>query len=138
MKHSSLLDETVCRILSEYRRIAVVGLSDKPWRDSYSVAGYLLRQGYEIIPVNPEINEVLGRKAFPDLPSVPHPVEVVNVFRRLEHIPGIVEGAVEVGAKALWTQYGLSDAISGDRARRAGLLVVMDRCIMVEHRRHFR
>lgn len=135
-KHLSPEDDAACRIIREFKRIAIVGLSDKPWRPSYRVASYLLRQGYEVIPVNPELKEVLGKKAFPDLISAPGPVEVVDIFRRAEHIPALVEGAITIGARAVWMQSGLSDPVSAGRARRAGLLVVMDRCMMVEHQLH--
>ena len=100
------------------------------------IASYLLAQGFEVIPVNPELKEVLGRESFPDLASAPGPVEVVDIFRRAEHIPVIVEEAIWIGAKAVWMQSGLSDPASAGRASRAGILVVMNRCIMVEHSLH--
>ncbi len=137
MKHLDSMDETICEILSTSNRIAVVGISDKPWRDSHRVASYLLSQGYEIIPVNPNVPEVFGIRSFPDLVSVTSPAEVVNVFRRVEHISEIVDQTLLIGAKAIWTQLGLVDDRSAERARRAGLLVVMNRCIMVEHSLHF-
>ena len=137
MKHRDSMDETICNILTALNRIAVVGLSDKPWRDSHRVASYLLNHGYEIIPVNPGITEVLGMTSYPDLMSLPEPADVVNVFRRVEQIPQIVDQALLTGAKAIWTQYGLMDEPSAERARRAGLSVVMNRCIMVEHSLHF-
>jgi predicted CoA-binding protein len=130
------MDDTICRILREYKRIGVIGLSNKPWRPSNRVARYLIDHGYEVIPVNPELSEVLGMQSYPNLGSAPGPVEVVDIFRRAEHIPSIVDEAVEIGAKAVWMQSGLIDEGSAERARRAGLLVVMDRCIMVEHRLH--
>ena len=137
MKHRAPLDETVCTILGSYHRIAVVGLSDKPWRDSYAVAKYLVDHGYEIIPVNPEIHQVFALRSYPDLLSAPRPVEVVNIFRRTEYIPEIVDQAIQVGAKAVWMQYALVEQASAERARKANLLVVMDRCIRVEHNLHF-
>jgi predicted CoA-binding protein len=136
MKHDDALDETICSILMNYSKIAVVGLSGQTWRDSYRVARYMIGAGYQIDPVNPTASEVLGLKCYPDLAAVPVPIEVVNVFRRIEHVPGIVDEAIRAGAKAVWTQLGLYDAQGAERARKAGLLVVMDRCIMVEHRRH--
>jgi predicted CoA-binding protein len=135
-KHRSSEDDAACLIIREFNRIAVVGLSGKPWRPSYRVASYLLRQGYDVIPVNPELMEVLGREAFPDLVSAPGPVEVVDIFRRAEHIPAIVEEAIRIGARAVWMQSGLSDPASAERARGAGLLVVMGRCMMAEHQLH--
>ena len=137
MKHKTSLDETVCAILSGHDRIAVVGLSEKPWRDSHRVAAYLAEQGYEILPINPEVPEVLGLRSYPDLLSTPRPIEIINVFRRKEHIAEIVAQAIQLQAKAVWTQYGLVDDASAEKARKAGLLVVMDRCIMVEHSLHF-
>ncbi len=137
MKHRDALDETICSILSTSNRIAIVGLSDKPWRDSHRVASYLLGQGYDIVPVNPYILDAMGIKSYPDLISVPGPIDLINVFRRIEHISQIVEQVLQVGAKAIWTQYGLTDESSAEKARRAGLRVVMNRCIMVEHSLHF-
>ncbi len=136
MKHSGKLDETICAILSQYKRIAVVGLSNSRWRDSNRVASYMLDQGYVIYPVNPRISEWRGLPSYRDLASVPAPVEIVNIFRRTEHIPGIVEQAIAVGASAVWMQKGLEDEQSAERARNAGLMVVMDRCLMAEHSRH--
>lgn len=136
MKHSNALDETICAILMNYNRIAVVGLSDRTWRDSYRVARYMIDGGYSIVPVNPAVSEVFGLQSYPDLASVPGPVQVVNIFRRIEHVPGVVDEAIRAGARAVWMQLGLADEQAAERARKAGLLVVMDRCIMVEHRRH--
>lgn len=136
MKHRTALDETICSILMNYNRIAVVGLSDRSWRDSYRVSRYMLDGGYEIVPVNPEVTEVFGRKSHKSLLSVPGPIEVVSIFRRVEFIPAIVDEAIQAGAKAIWMQLGLADRQSAERAQKAGIKVVMDRCIMVEHRRH--
>jgi len=129
------IERTIRDVLGSFRRIAVVGVSDKPWRPSYRIARYLLEQGYEVLPVNPGLKEFLGRRCYPDLAAAPGPVEVVDIFRRPEHIPGIVEAAIAAGARAVWMQSGLRDDSSAARARQAGLRVVMDRCIMVEHRR---
>ncbi len=136
MNHSTPLDDTICMILREFKRIAVVGLSDKPWRDSNRVAAYLLRHGYAILPVNPEIDEVFGLKSYPDLAAAPRTVEVVDIFRGKEFIPAAVDQAIEIGAKAVWMQSGLEDEDSAERARKAGLSVVMNRCMAVEHSRH--
>ena len=116
------------------RRVAVVGLSSDAWRDSYGVSRYMQSQGYDITPVNPNEVEVLGVRAYPSLRDLPEPPEVVNVFRRPEFVSGVVDEAIEVGAKAIWLQLGVTDHEAAQRARDAGLLVVMDRCIMVEHR----
>jgi len=136
MKHRTPLDDTICTVLRQFNRIAVVGLSDKPWRDSNHVAGYLLQHGYTILPINPEISEAFGLGAYSDLLAAPRPVEVVDIFRRTEHVPAIIDQAIEVGAKAVWMQIGLVDEISAVRARKAGLLVVMNRCLAVEHSVH--
>jgi predicted CoA-binding protein len=122
-------------ILQSARTIAVVGLSGKRYRPSYGVAEYLQRSGYRIIPVNPEETEVLGEKSYPDLDSVPGPVDVVDIFRRSEFVPEIVEAAIRKGAKAVWMQEGVVHEEAANRARQAGLAVVMDRCILKDHRR---
>jgi uncharacterized protein len=124
-----------CAILHSARTIAVVGLSGKRYRPSYGVAEYLQRSGFRIIPVNPEETEVLGEKCYPDLDSVPGPVDVVDIFRRSEFVPEIVEAAIRKGAKAVWMQEGVIHEEAASRAREAGLTVVMDRCILKDHRR---
>jgi uncharacterized protein len=123
------------QILHSARTIAVVGLSGKRYRPSYGVAEYLQRSGYRIIPVNPEETEVLGEKCYPDLDSVPGPVDVVDIFRRSEFVPEIVEAAIRKGAKVVWMQEGVIHEEAASRAREAGLTVVMDRCILKDHRR---
>ncbi len=137
MNHRTPLDDTICMILREMNRIAVVGLSDRPSRDSYRISRYLLEQGYTILPVNPNISGVLGQESYGDLQAVPRPVEVVDIFRRTEFVPAIVDAAIRIGAKAVWMQVGIRDDASAERAGDAGLLVVMNRCIAVEHSRHF-
>ena len=125
----------IADILHSTRTIAVVGLSSKRYRPSYGVAEYLQRSGYRIIPVNPMETEVLGEKSYPDLDSVPEPVDLVDIFRRSEFVPAIVEAAIRKGAKAVWMQEGVIHEAAGQRARDAGLAVVMDRCILKDHRR---
>src|SRR5579875_1249416 len=125
-----------CEILYSARTIAVVGLSGKRYRPSYGVAEYLQRSGYRIIPVNPEETEVLGEKCYPDLDSVPVPVDVVDIFRRSEFVPEVVEAAIRKGAKAVWMQEGVIHEEAAERARQAGLMVVMDRYILKDHRRY--
>ena len=120
-------------ILSSSRVVAVVGLSSKPDRPSYRVASYLKEQGYKIIPVNPEEKEVLGGLCYPDLASVLEPVDVVDIFRRSEEVPPIVEEAIRIGAKAVWMQEGVINEEAAARAREAGLTVVMDRCMLKEY-----
>jgi predicted CoA-binding protein len=128
-------DAELRQLLERWTRVAVVGLSDKPDRPSYDVAAYLQRVGYEIVPVNPMIESWLGVAAVPTLADVPGPVEIVDVFRRPEHIPPVVDGAIAAGAKVLWLQLGIVNETAATRARAAGLVVVQDRCIAVEHRR---
>lgn len=128
-------DKTIRDILRESKTIAVVGLSDNPSRPSHGVAEYLKGQGYRIIPVNPSANEVLGEMSYPDLVSIPGQVDVVDVFRRPEHVPAIVDEAIKKGARSLWLQEGVSDPAAEEVARRAGLRVVSDTCMMHEHRR---
>lgn len=113
--------------------IAVVGLSSDPSRPSYGVARYMQRQGYRIIPINPNEQEVLGEQAYPSLQDVPVPVDVVDVFRRSEYVPAVVDEAIAIHAPALWLQYGVIHPQAAERARAAGMAVVMDRCIKVEH-----
>ncbi len=123
------------KILTEYRNIAVVGASPNPERASHRVARYLIEQGYRVTPVNPNATEVLGRTSYPDLSSVPDTVEVVDIFRRSEDVTPIVEEAIKIGAKAIWMQEGVINDEAATRARNAGLLVVMDRCMYKEHAR---
>lgn len=122
-------------ILKSSRVVAVVGLSSNPERPSYQVASYLKGQGYRIIPVNPRENRVLGEVAYPDLYSIPELVDVVDVFRRPEEIPAIVQQAIKIGAKAVWMQEGIVNEAAAAQAREAGLLVVMDKCMLKEHRK---
>jgi uncharacterized protein len=125
----------ISEILTSARTIAVVGLSGKRSRPSYGVAEYLKRVGYRIIPVNPQETEVLGEKCYPDLESIPEPVDIVDVFRRPEFVPEIVESAIRIGAKTVWLQEGVIHEEAAQRAESAGLKVVMDRCILKDHRR---
>ena len=123
---------TVDRILRYARRIAVVGLSPRPWRESHSVSARMQRWGFEIVPVNPFVDEVLGVKAYPSLADVPGVIDLVNVFRRDEHLVGVAGEAVEVGARGLWLQLGLESPGARAIALAAGLDYVEDRCIQVE------
>ncbi|HEY1206032.1 MAG: CoA-binding protein [Bryobacteraceae bacterium] len=126
---------TIAELLTSARTIAVVGLSSRRARPSYGVSEYMQSAGYRIVPVNPQESEVLGEKAYPDLDSVPVPVDIVDVFRRPEYVPEIVEAAIRIGAKAVWMQEGVVHEEAAERARAAGLTVVMDRCILKEHRK---
>jgi predicted CoA-binding protein len=125
--------DVAARILREYRRIAVVGISPRPERDSHRVAAYLQQAGYVIIPVNPGITSVLGERCWPSLDEVPVPIEVVDVFRRSELVGPVVDAAIRVGARAVWMQDGVVDETAAAKARDAGLLVVMDRCMLRDH-----
>lgn len=127
--------KTIEHILSECKTIAVVGLSSNPIRPSYGVSRYMQQHGYRIIPVNPNETEVLGEKAYATLRDVPEPVELVDIFRRSEDAGAIVDEAIALGAKAVWLQEGVIDEAAAQRALDAGLLVVMDRCILKEHMR---
>jgi predicted CoA-binding protein len=130
-------DETIRHILTTAKTIASVGLSANPSKASHGIAQYLQNRGYELIPVNPGAEEILGVKAYPDLDSIPKPVDVVQVFRPSEDVPPIVEAAIRIGAKAVWMQAGISNEDAAETARRAGLLVVMDHCMRNEHIRLF-
>jgi predicted CoA-binding protein len=125
-------------VLRESRTIAVVGLSSRRMRPSYGVSQYMQSAGYRIIPVNPNETEVLGEKAYARLEDVPEPVDIVDVFRRSEYVPEIVESAIRIGAKTIWLQEGVNHEQAVQRAREAGLNVVVDRCILKEHRRYMR
>ena len=124
-------------VLRRYRRVAMVGLSADPSRPSYRVAVHLLAYGYEVIPVNPTVSEVLGQRAYASLAEVPGPIEIVDVFRRPEALGGVADEAIAVGAKVLWFQLGLRDEAAAERARAAGLIVIQDRCLKMEHCRWF-
>ena len=128
-------DAVIADILKSARVIAVVGLSSHRGRPSYQVSAYMQAAGYRIIPVNPNESEVLGQKAYANLEDVPEPIDVVNVFRRSELVPPVVESAIRVGAKTVWMQEEVIHEEAAQRAREAGLRVVMDRCILKEHMR---
>jgi predicted CoA-binding protein len=125
---------TIKEILEIYKNIAVVGISSQTWRPSYSVSRYMQTVGYRIIPVNPNETEVLGEKAYASLDDVPGPIEIVDIFRRPEFVPDVVEAAIRRKARVIWMQLGVVNEAAAARARAAGLEVVMDRCILVEHR----
>jgi len=122
-------------ILRSCHTIAVVGLSGRRFRPSYGVAEYMQKAGYRIIPVNPHESQILGEKCYPDLESIPDSVEIVNIFRRPEFVPQIVEAAIRKDAKAVWMQEGVVHEEAARRAESAGLAVIMDRCILKDHRR---
>ena len=128
---------TLRRILKQGKTIAVVGLSANWWRPSYFAAKYMQEHGYRIIPVNPQYREVLGEKCYANLRDIPEPVDVVDCFRRSEDIGPIADEAIAIGAKVLWLQLGVINHEAAEKARKAGLDVVMDRCVKIEHARLF-
>ena len=125
------------RILERYRRIAMVGLSSNPFRPSHFAAVYLIAEGYDVIPVNPREPVILGRKSYPSLGTIPGSIEVVDIFREPAVVPPIVEEAIAIGARVVWMQLGVIHEAAAERARAAGLEVVMDRCMKIEHARFF-
>jgi len=122
-------------ILRSSKTIAVVGLSSNPFRPSHEVAAYLQAAGYKIIPVNPNESEVLGIKAFARLEDVPEPVDIVDVFRRSEEVPPVADAAIAIGAKVLWLQQDITNPGAAEKARAAGLAVIEDGCMLVEHKK---
>jgi hypothetical protein len=131
------MSDAIREILEHEKILAVVGLSSKPMRPSYGVSEYMQRHGYRIIPVNPHEESVLGEKGFTSLDAVTEPFDVVVVFRRPEFLPEVVDAAIRKGAKVVWMQEGVVHEQAAERARAAGLKVVMDRCILKEHAKRF-
>lgn len=128
-------DSEMKQLLHNTRTIAVVGLSEKPGRPSHHVAAYLQAAGFRVIPVNPSVLSILGQRCYPTLRDIPEPVDMVDVFRRSDAVPGIAQEAIAIGAKSLWLQEGVIHEQAAEEARAAGLQVVMDRCILKEHER---
>ena len=129
-------DDTIIKdILYSHRTIAVVGCSPKDYRDSNRIARLLIARGHQVIPVNPGHNQILDVTSYPDLLSIPTPVDMVDVFRRSEYVPDIADQAIKIGAKILWTQLGVWHEEAALKAQKAGLIVVMDRCPAIEYRR---
>ena len=127
--------DSIAEILKRCKTIAVVGLSSNPMRPSHEVSEYMQHAGYRIIPVNPNETQVLGEKSYPRLEDVPQGIDIVNVFRRAEEVPQVAESAIRVGAKVVWMQLGIENEGAAAKARAAGLAVVEDACILIEHRR---
>jgi predicted CoA-binding protein len=127
--------DPIGEILKRYKTIAVVGLSSNPMRPSHAVASYIQSAGYRIIPVNPNEREVLGEKAYARVEDVPEKIEIVDIFRRAEDVPPVVEGAIRAGARVVWMQLGIVNEDAGEKARAAGITVVMDACLLVEHKK---
>jgi predicted CoA-binding protein len=130
--------DPILEILKNYKNIAVVGLSSNRARPSHGVAQYIKSAGYRIIPVNPNEKEVLGEKSYARLEDVPEKIEIVDIFRRAEEVPAVVESAIRVGAKVAWMQLGIENAGAAEKARAAGLIAVEDACIYVEHKKRAR
>jgi predicted CoA-binding protein len=127
--------DSIADILKKYKAIAVVGLSSDPSRPSHGVASYLKSAGYRIIPVNPNEREVLGERSYARVEEVPEKIGIVDIFRRPEDVPPVVDGAIRAGAKVVWMQLGIENAAAGEKARAAGITVVMDACLLVEHKK---
>ncbi len=129
--------DEIGELLKRAHNIAVVGLSNSPFRASHGVAAYLQTQGYRIIPVNPTITDVLGESAYPSLLDVNEKIDLVDIFRRPEFVPGVVDQAIQLKVPAIWMQEGVIHQQAAEKARRAGIFVVMDHCILKEHRARF-
>lgn len=130
--------DPILELLQRAKTIAVVGLSCNPLRPSHGVSAYMQSQGYRIIPVNPQIEECLGEKAYPSLLEVPERIDIVNIFRRPEFVPEIVEQAIQLNVPAIWMQEDVIHETAAEKARNAGIFVVMDRCILKDHRARMR
>ena len=130
--------DSIHELLSRVKTIAVVGLSDSPLRPSHGVSAYMQSQGYRIIPVNPHITEALGENSYPSLANVPEKIDLVDVFRRPEYVDEIVQQAIQLKIPAIWLQEGVINERAAEKARQAGMFVVMDRCVLKEHRARFR
>lgn len=124
----------ITRLLKESKTIAVVGLSQSPIRPSYGVSAYMQMHGYRIVPVNPGVKEVLGERAYAALADVPEKIDIVNIFRRSELVPEVVDAAIPLKPQAIWMQEGVVHEAAAAKARKAGILVFMDRCILKEHK----
>ena len=135
---SSTESDRITDLLKTAKAIAVVGLTDSPLRPSYGVSHYMRSQGYRIIPVNPNITEWEGEKAYASLLDVPEKIDIVNIFRRPDAVPEVVEQAIQIKAPAIWMQEGVIHEAAAEKARQAGTFVVMDLCILKEHRRRSR
>ena len=130
--------DPILDLLKKYKTIAVVGLSSNPMRPSYGVTEYMQGEGYRVIPVNPNEREVLGEKSYAWLEEVQEKIEIVNIFRRAEEVAPVVDSAIRIGAKVVWMQQGIEHEVAAEKARAAGLTVVEDSCILVEHRKRLR
>jgi len=134
----AVVSDPITEILKRAKTIAVVGLSDSPLRPSHGVAAYLQTQGYRIMPVNPQIQTSLGEKAYPSLLDVPEKIDIVDIFRRPEFVEEVVDQAIHLKTPTVWMQEEIIHEKAAQKARQAGIFVVMDRCILLEHRARFR
>jgi hypothetical protein len=130
--------ERIADLLKNSKTIAVVGLTDSPIRPSYGVSSYMQSQGYRIIPVNPRVKDSLGEKAYASLLDVPEKIDIVNIFRRPDAVPEVVDQAIQLKVPAIWMQEGVIHEAAAEKARQAGIFVVMDRCILKDHMRYVR
>ena len=135
MPEKNVTEQEVAEILRQAKTVAVVGVSHKEARDSHKVAKYLQEHGYQVIPVNPKYKEVIGETCYPDLKAVPQHIDVVDIFRNIDAIPGIVDEAIAVKAGTVWMQLGLAHNEAAEKARCAGVSVVMNKCMKIEHQR---
>jgi predicted CoA-binding protein len=135
---SGVESERIADLLRRAKTIAVVGLTDSPIRPSYGVSSYMQSQGYRIIPVNPKVKDSLGEKSYASLLDVPEKIDIVNIFRRPEAVPEVVDQAIQLKVPAIWMQEGVIHEQAAEKARKAGVFVVMDRCILKEHVRYVR
>lgn len=134
---SKEINKNIQSILKNYKKIAVVGISDKPYRDSHSVAKFMLDHGYQIFPVNPKVDELFGLKCYDNLRDIPEPVELVDIFRKPEHVPEILDQAIEKNVRAVWMQLGVIHYDAANKALNFGIDVVMDRCWRMEYKKYF-
>jgi predicted CoA-binding protein len=125
------------RVLTKYKRVAMIGLSADWWRPSFFAAKYLLEHGFEVIPVNPKYDEILGQQCYPNLKSIPTPIDIVDLFQKADRVPLFIDDARDIGAKVIWMQLGVVNQQAAQKARDAGLEVVMDRCMKIEFARLF-
>ena len=130
-------ESAIAGLLASAKTIAVVGLSSKTFRPSFGVSRYLQSAGYRVIPVNPNESSILGEKSYARLQDIPEKIDIVDIFRRSELVPEVVEAAIQIGARAVWMQEGVINEGAADKARKAGIFVVMDRCVLKEHRARF-
>jgi uncharacterized protein len=129
--------DSITELLKKSKTIAVVGLSDSPFRASHGVSAYMQAQGYRIVPVNPNIDNALGENSYPSLLDVKEKIDILDVFRRSEYVPDLVDQAIQLKVPVIWMQEGVVHEAAAEKARKAGITVIMDRCILKEHRKRF-